>query len=257
MASGMVARPAIVAALVLGAAALGVGAPAHAEDLGRVLRDGLFGSSPNASRKAPTPMVAHYVADTGDEFVLDRSANQPLLRFDDDFEVWALQPQAGPRGDIIYKNDLGETVLRATKLGGLTLFTHERPEGAAVAVQGETNPIRLAPMGPSALLQRLAQASSRASRAAQRLVSVGADATPQSASLIADAAMVAAEAMMHLSRTPNGRNALGKIEKIFVAQGKKPSASVENGVLVVTVRPDMGIAGRPSSQRIAMAMGVR
>jgi len=253
----MVARPSIVAALVLGVAALGVGAPAHAEDLGRVLRDGLFGSSPNASRKAATPMVAHYVAETGDEFVLDRSASQPLLRFDDDFEVWALQPQAGPRGDILYKNDLGETVLRATKLGGLTLFTHERPEGAAVAVDGETNPIRLPPMGPSALLQRLAQASSRASHAAQRLVSVGADATPQSAGLIADAAMVAAEAMSHLSRTQAGRNALNKIEKIFVAQGKRPAASVQNGVLVVTVRPDMGVAGRPSSELIATAMGVR
>jgi len=252
----MVARPAIVAAIVLGCAALGVGAPAHAEDLGSVLRDGLFGS-PQSSRKAAAPVVAHYVAETGDEFVLDRSASQPLLRFDDDSEVWALQPQSGPRGDIIYKNDLGETVLRATKLGGLTLFTHERPEGAAVAVEGETNPIRLAPMGPSVLLQRLAQASARASRAAQRLVSVGADATPQSAAIIADAAMVAAEAMVHMSRTAGGRNALGRIEKIFVAQGKRPAAAVENGVLIVTVRPDMGIAGRPSSQRIAMAAGAR
>lgn len=252
----MVARPAIVAALVLGSAALGVGAPAHADDLGSVLRDGLFGS-PQSSRRAAAPRVAHYVADTGDEFVLDRSSSQPLLRFDDDAEVWALQPQSGPRGDTIYKNDLGETVLRATKLGGLTLFTHERPEGAAVAVEGETSPIRLAPMGPSALLQRLAQASARASRAAQRLVSVGADATPQSAAIIADAAMVAAEAMVHMSRTAGGRNALVRIEKIFVAQGKRPSVAVQNGVLVVTVRPDMGIAGRPSSQRIAAAAGVR
>lgn len=251
----MVARPAIVAALVLGAAALGVGAPAQADDLGSVLRDGLFGSP--STRKAPTPMVAHYVADTGDEFVFDRSAPQPLLRFDDDYEVWALQPQSGPRGDILYKNDLGETVLRATKVGGLTLFTHERPEGAAVAVEGETSPIRLSPMGPSALLQRLAQASARASHAAQRLVSVGADATPQSAALIADAAMIAADAMISLSKTAAGRNALSRIEKIFVAQGKRPGAAVQNGVLVVTVRPDMGIAGRPSSQRIAMAMGVR
>lgn len=257
MAWGMVARPAIVAALVLGCAALGAGAPAHADDLGSVLRDGLFGSPPNTSRRAATPMVAHYVAETGDEFVLDRSAPQPLLRFDDDSEVWALQPQSGPRGDIIYKNDLGVTVLRATKLGGLTLFTHERPEGAAVAVEGETSPIRLAPMGPSALLQRLAQASARASRAAQRLVSVGADATPQSAALIADAAMVAADAMVRISKTSGGRGTLNRIEKIFVAQGKKPSASVQNGVLVVTVRPDMGIAGRPSSERVAMAMGVR
>jgi len=254
----MVARPAIVAALVLSAAALGLsGVPARAEEPGSVLRDGLFGSSPNATRRAPAPIVARYVAETGDQFVLDRSAGRPLLRFYDDPEVWALQPQAGPRGDVIYKNDLGRPVLRATKLGGLTLFTRERPEGAAAALAGQSNPIRLAPMGPNALLQKLAQASARASRAAQRLVPVGADATPQSAPLIADAALLAADSMVRMSRHANGRSVLSRIEKIFIAQGKRPDAAINKGVLVITVRPDMGIAGRPSSERIAYAVGGR
>lgn len=254
----MVARPAIAAALVLGVAALGLGAsPAVAQD-NSVLRDGLFGSSPNANRRAPAPMVARYVAETGDEFVLDRSNSRPLMRYADSPEVWALLPQAGPRGDVIYKNDLGEPVLRATKLGGLTLFTRERPEGAAVAVAGTSSPIRLPPTGPNTLLQRLAQASARASKAAHRLIPVGADATPQSAALIADAAMVAADAMGRMARHPNGKTVLGRIEKIFVAQGKKPDAHIDKqGVLVVTVRPDMGIAGRPSSERIAHAAGAR
>ncbi|HEX6858780.1 MAG TPA: DUF4908 domain-containing protein [Caulobacteraceae bacterium] len=231
--------------------------PAHAQD-SSVLRDGLFGSSPNASRRAPTPMVARYVAETGDEFILDRSGSRPLLRFADSYEVWALQPQAAPRGDTIYKNDLGQPVLRATKLGGLTLFTRERPEGAAVAVAGESGPIRLAPMSPSTLLSRLAQASAKASRAAQKLISVGADATPQSAALIADAASVAAEALVRMSHTSHGKAALAKIDKIFVAQGKRPDVGVNEGVLIVTVRPDLGIAGRPSSERIAhSASGAR
>lgn len=254
----MVARPAIAAALVLGVAALGsAAAPAYAQDAGSVLRDGLFGSSPNASRRAATPMVARYVAETGDQFVFDRTSGKPLLRFADESEVWALQPYSAPRGDTIYKNDLGQPVLRATKLGGLTLFTPERPEGAAVAVAGSSGPIRLAPMGPNALLNKLAQASAKASKAAQRLVSVGADATPQSAALIADTAMVAAEAMVRMSRTNHGRAAIGKINKIFVDQGKRPAAAVSNGVLIITVRPDMGIAGRPSSERIAQAAGGR
>lgn len=253
----MVARPAIVAALVLGVAALGLGvAPAQAQD-SSVLREGLFGSPANGSRRAPAPMVARYVAETGDEFVFDRTSPRPLMRFGDSAEVWALQPQAGPRGDTIYKNDLGEPVLRATKLGGLTLFTRERPEGAAVAVAGTSNPIRLPAMGPNALLQKLAQASSRASKAAHRLIPVGADATPQSAALIADAAMIAADSMGRMSRHPNGKSVLARIEKIFIAQGKRPDAEIENGVLVITVRPDMGIAGRPSSERIAHAAGAR
>ena len=98
----MVARPAIVAALVLGVAALGLGpAPAAAQENNSVLREGLFGKPGNASRRAPAPMVARYVAETGDEFVLDRSSSRPLMRYDDSAEVWALQPQQGPRGDVI------------------------------------------------------------------------------------------------------------------------------------------------------------
>jgi hypothetical protein len=256
MASGMVARPAIAAALVLGASVLGLATPVAAQDAS-VLRDGLFGSAPNASRRAPAPMVARYVSEAGDEFVLDRTTSRPLLRYDNSAEVWALQPQAGPRGDVIYKNDLGEPVLRATKLGGLTLFTDRRPEGAAVAVAGGSNPIRLSPMGPNALLQKLAQASAKASRAAQRLIPIGADATPASSALIADTAMVAADSMVRMSRHPNGKSVLARINKIFVAQGKRPNAAIEKGVLVITVRPDMGIAGRPSSERIAAAAGAR
>jgi hypothetical protein len=254
----MVARPAIVAALVLGAAALGMGGAAvQAQESGSVLRDALFGASPNASRRVPAPIVARYIAETGDQFVLDRTTSRPLLRFADSTEVWALQAQAGPRGDVIYKNDLGQPVLRATKVGGLTLFTRDRPEGAAAALAGQSSPIRLSPTGPNALLQKLAQASAKASRAAQRLIPVGADATPQSAAIIADTALLAAEAMVRMSRHPNGKVALGRIEKIFVAQGKRPDASVSKGVLIVTVRPDMGIAGRPSSERIAYAAGAR
>ena len=42
-----------------------------------------------------------------------------------------LQPQPAPRGDVIYKNDLGEPVLRATRLGGVTVFTDHGPAGSA------------------------------------------------------------------------------------------------------------------------------
>ena len=86
----MVARPAIVAALVLGVAALGLGPAAAAAQGNNSLREGLFGKPDNASRRAPAPMVARYVAETGDEFVLDRSASRPLMRYEDSPEVWAL-----------------------------------------------------------------------------------------------------------------------------------------------------------------------
>ena len=239
------------AAVALGAAALGLAGPSAAvAQESSVLRDALFGSQ-SSSRRSEAPPVARYVSESGHGFVLDRTATRPLLRFESSSEVWVLHPQAAPRGDIIYKNDIGEPVLRATKVGGLTLFTPDRPEGMAVAVAGQSQPIRLPPMGPNVLLQRLAQASGKASRAAGRLIPFGADATPSSAALIADAAGLAADAVARVAGKRGGKSAVKDIRRIYIAQGRKPDAAVKDQVLVITVTPAMGLAGRPSSQRIA------
>nr|QQZ50116.1 DUF4908 domain-containing protein [Phenylobacterium glaciei] len=56
------------------------------------LRESLFGQHPAAGR-SQSPPVARYVSQEGDVFVLDRSQNRPLLKFQDSPEVWALKPQ--------------------------------------------------------------------------------------------------------------------------------------------------------------------
>ena len=81
-----------------------------------------------SSEKAGQPLTARYQMDEGGAFVFDRSTVKPLLKFDDDPEIWALQPAPGPRGDVIYRNDVGEPMVRATRLGGMTVFTPKRPE---------------------------------------------------------------------------------------------------------------------------------
>ncbi len=179
------------------------------------------------------------------------------MKFENSAEVWVLQAQPAPRGDIIYKNDLGEPVLRATRLGGLTVFTQERPSGAPAALVGDSNPLRLPVLGPEALLQKLAQASARASRAARRLIPFEADASPQTAPLVADAAMVAAEAVVRMSANAEGRAALTKVSKVTLVEGKRPGASLRAGVILITITPEDGLAGRPSSQKIVAAAGVR
>ena len=72
------------------------------------LREGLFGQRPSDGRQFPAPPIARYVSEDGDVFTLDRTQPKALLKFDNSYEVWALQPQPAPRGDTIYKNDLGE-----------------------------------------------------------------------------------------------------------------------------------------------------
>ncbi|CAN7198838.1 DUF4908 domain-containing protein [Phenylobacterium sp. LjRoot219] len=214
------------------------------------LRQGLFGGGD--SRQLPAPPVARYVSDGG-AFVVDRSQGRVLLKFDDSPEVWALQAQPAPRGDVIYKNDLGEPVLRATRLGGVTIFTDRRPGGSAAALTGNGAPLKLQPMGPQALLERLAQASARSSKAARRLIAFDADATPASSALIADAALVASEAIVRLSRRPDGRAALAQVKQVRLSEGRRSSAQLANGVMKITVAPTQGLAGRPSSERIVLA----
>ncbi|HEY5072689.1 MAG TPA: DUF4908 domain-containing protein [Caulobacteraceae bacterium] len=207
-------------------------------------------------RQAAAPVVARYGIDEGGVFIFDRSARRPLLKLEDGAEVWVLYPSRGPRGDVIYKNDMGEPVLRATKLGGMTVFTSRRPGGSAATLLGPSAPLRIAPLGPVGLYERLFQASVRSSRVAQHLVGFDAlDANVGSDGLIADAALVAVGAMVSLAARPGGRSALARVGKVAFVEGGKPEVSMRAGVLMITVAPSRGLAGRPSSERIMSALG--
>jgi hypothetical protein len=209
------------------------------------------------NRGAPTPPVAHYIAVQGSSFIFARPGpgSTALLKFDDDPEVWVLEPSPAPRGDIIYKNDAGEAVLRITRLGGLTLFTAQEPEGMPVSMLGDADEIAPIPfMPPNALLQRLVQASARSSRAAQHLITFDApNVTPQSSALFADAFIVAADAIMRLGRRADARPFLTRLDKVSFVMGPKPDVSVNGPLLTITVTPGKGFAGRPSSDRVVKA----
>ena len=238
-------RRAIFAALLSAACALASPAAAGPAEL----REGLF-RKPHGARQTPPPPVARYVSEEGRVFILDRSQPRPLLKFDDDPEVWVLAPQPAPRGDVIYKNDLGEPILRATRLGGFTLFTNTRPAGEAVSLAGGAAPLRLGVLSPQALGDRLLQASFRSGRAARRTVIFEAEATPASATLIADAATVVSVAFMRIAGGDGGRTTLARVGKVQFAEGRRPAATFAGGTLQVVVTPAQGLAGRPSSGRI-------
>ena len=233
---------ALASALALGLCA----APAAAEGL----RDGLFRKPPGVGRTQQGPPVARYVSEDGDVFILDRTQPRPLMKFEDSPEVWVLIPQPGPRGDVIYKNDLGEPVLRATRLGGVTLFTDHRPSGEAVSLVGPGAPLRLQLLTAAALLERLGHASLRSSRAARHGVPFEGEASPASAAVMGDAAVVTSLAFLRLAARDGGDAVLSAIRKVRLVEGKKPTAILSAGVLTITVAPTQGLAGRPSSQRI-------
>lgn len=215
-------------------------------------REGLFGARPPVDgRSFAAPPVARYTSEEGEGFILDRSQGRPLLKFDGSPEVWVLQSNPAPRGDVIYKNDLGEPVLRATRLGGVTVFTETRPAGSAAALAGNGAPLRLAPIGPLALGERIYRESTRASRAARRQIAFIADnVTPRSSALLADTVVVVAEAVIRISRRPDNKRVQARFSKVVFVEGKAPAATLDRGVIQVTFAPDQGLAGRPSSERI-------
>jgi hypothetical protein len=241
-------------AAALCAAALGVASSAAAQP--PTLRDGLFGRRPSEGRPQTAPPIARYVSEDDDAIVLDRTQARPLLRFEGSSEVWVLIPQPAPRGDVIYKNDLGEPVLRATRLGGVTLFTDDRPAGSAAALAGAGPPIRLPPIGPQALLERLGQASLRSSRAARHTVVFQAEASPDSSAVIGDAAVVATLAIGRVA-DEGGRGRLAGLKRVLIEEGRKVAASLKEGALRITVVPGLGFAGRPSSEKLAKVVAGR
>jgi hypothetical protein len=113
-------------------------------------------------RGASNPPVARYVAGQGLSFTFDRSDDQPeaLLKFDGSGEVWALQPSPGPGGVTIYRNDVGDPVVRVTRLGGVTLYTPRAPEGVPAALLGEAQDLQPPPIIPiDSFVQRGVQAA--------------------------------------------------------------------------------------------------
>jgi hypothetical protein len=217
------------------------------------LRDAMIGSEANDGRTQSAPSVARYVSGGGDRFILDRSGPVALLRFDRGDEVWALKPTPAPGGDVIYRNDIGQQVLRATRLGGLTLFTPRQPMGEAVALVGEAPASHLPKGTITMLMQALGNATLRVGVALGRKVQVRAEGAGAEY-LFADTLNVVADAITKMAALREGRPYLTAIREIHVHPARRMDVKLQHGVLDVSVLPSDGIAGRPSSGRIAQAI---
>ena len=206
-------------------------------------------------RPAPPvlPPVGRYVADSGEGFILDRSGRHPLLRFDRRDETWVLRPSAAPRGDVIYRNDAGEQVLRVTPSGGMTVYTPRAPGGSPASFSGAGPSLTPPTLGPMLLFRLMAQRSAMVSQAVGRLVEVNLDGD-QSEALCVEAMIVTTEAVIRIARSPTAREYVSDLRSITIVEGPRAGATYFRGRLTVTVDPDEGMAGRPSSARVIRAI---
>lgn len=211
-------------------------------------------------RDVTTPSVARFLDESGRTFTFARETGLPILKYDDDPEIWVLRPTPGPRGDVIYKNDVGQPVLRATWLGGWTVFTPDRPGGMAAALIGQASPPHLPVMlGPQALWQLMTQASARVSRVAQHLVWFDAqEVTPSSESVFAEAVVVTVEAFERVGdKGKGGPKRIARFAGVRFTAGKDPDAVASGKTMEIVVAPQLGPAGHPSSERIAAVLSRR
>jgi len=152
-----------------------------------------------------------------------------LIRFAGDDEIYVLTPVLGPKGDMIFKNDVGESVLKATRWGGYTVFSHSAPSGEAVALVGRSQAFDVGELNPAQLFKHLARSSYRASQATKSRIIYDAEIDEEGSQadtlgLFADAASVTTEAIVRTSSSNNAN--LSLLKEVHLREGHPPSVKL-------------------------------
>lgn len=229
---------------------------AHAQLRGNVQAEQSQSIRDRPSR--PLTMPGRYVTQSGESFTFDHSGPRPLVRFGENAEVWVLRATPAPRGDILYRNDQGDVVLRATASGGLTLYTAGAPGGEPASQVGPASALRRPALSPIQLVNFMVRQSDVASRAVGHLIVFEAEEiSPGSEALVAEAAAAAVEALSRMARAANLNEQAAQVRRIVITEGTRGDVTFVRGVLTITVAPDEGPAGRPSSARVVRTLAGR
>lgn len=201
------------------------------------------------------PQTGAYVTSSGVEFVLDRSGSRPLIRFGGSQEIWVLHPSSAPRGDVLYRNDAGDLVLRITRSGGLTLYTPSEPAGSPASLTGPASGLRSADLSMNQLAGYLLSQSLIASNAVGHLVELDVRlVSPGAYASLPDVVPVVVQAIARMARSSNLRDKATQVRIIQIIEGPRAAVAYRSGVLRITIDPDQGAAGRPSSARIVRTL---
>lgn len=115
-------------------------------------------SSKGAQKTSETedPRIGYYVSETESYgFVLDRSGEKGLLRFDRSIEIHVLDMVPGPQGVTYLKNRLGATMLRLMPWGGgATVYEADGSEGGAFGFKKHEKPLVLKPQQQRSIERR-------------------------------------------------------------------------------------------------------
>lgn len=193
------------------------------------------------------PPASFYSTMDGHRFLLQRVGEHlALVRFEGMAEIYPLRVEWGAGNVESYLTDTGHILLRERSDGAMTLYRDIKSLGEPVQLIGGSAPVPppQAPQGGlRAKLEALAQKAARALGRPLHFEAPEEPSGPQASGVMADAAERAAQS---LASAP----AQVVVRRVVIRVGDRPDALVVNESLTITVAPQMGYAGRPSSDYI-------
>lgn len=229
---------------------------------------------PAEERAAANAAVERYVIATDDRvFLFQSNGGEGRLKFlcgggdrrlscfvDEENpaeEIHLLTASRVSRGDVLWRNREGETLLRVSAYGGVTVFWPGDGRGHAAAKSfGEDPPLTLNPVSIETARARAQSATALVSAkvGAPIIFDIG-DPGPDTfggAAVLADAIVRAADGVNAVATDPTGARVIAaRIRQVRFRPIGGVSLGIDKDTLAVGYDPSADIAGRPSSARIA------
>jgi Domain of unknown function (DUF4908) len=179
-------------------------------------------------------------------FVFDRSSGgrAALLRFEGDPEVHVLRPVMAAGGGEIYSTENGDLRLRVTPHGGIIVYTRAQTTGAPASEEERVAPLLPAALAVAEMQERFRLLQARARRGVGQTVTfvMPTHMSGPVAGVVVDAAERAAEGLAAAPMT--------SVRRVVIIFGPSPAVVQRGDQLIVQVAPQLGYAGRPSSNTI-------
>jgi hypothetical protein len=212
-----------------------------------------LGFTASASRASAPPAAKYEDTVSQRSFVLDRSGDGPLLKFDDNPEVFALRATTAQRGDNFLRNDAGDLMLRVTEAGNVIAYVGAKT-GAPADIAGVAAPLD-APAMTGSLTQRVKEAAADLGKMAGHDVTIfGTAAFGSDEEWAADALMMTVMGVERADKASHG--AVQGLKSVRLVKSATPTTTFHDGELLLGVNPLEGYAGRPSSEAVAKAIAV-
>jgi hypothetical protein len=199
-----------------------------------------------------------YSAGEGNSFTLEPyGTGKYLLRFSNNAENFVLTVERASLGAKLLKYDTGTTALRVSIWGGLTLYTHDAPQGIPATYQDTAPPATSLAISAPELETAFNDETSHFAYVQNIALKFSADpailaADPEIRGRAFDALINAAVGIERfLAAGPQARQSLVKrINSVKVAEGGKPTITLVGQTLLVSFVSGEGHEGHASSLSI-------